>query len=143
MRIDAKDVRNGSHLGLTVWVCHYLRPDLDKKPLRNIPPTKCVIVSNDELPKNKTVYYSKSHFVPIGKDGKRKSTVISPVDNTGYRMRPGNELNVFDNEQECIDQWHEELKIVIDSLDDKIANSQARWQEQKNETFKLWDAGSK
>ena len=53
MKIETKEVRDGKHTGKEVWVCHYLRPDLDKKALRNVPPTKALIKSNDELPKTK------------------------------------------------------------------------------------------
>ena len=105
MQISTTEVRDGKHNDRTVWICHYNQPDLSKKPLRNISPTKCLIVSNDELPKNKTVYYSHSHFRPLNAKGKPLSRIISPVDNTGFRTRCGNELFVFDNEHECIEEW--------------------------------------
>ena len=137
MKIETREVMNGLRDGEQVWICHYLRPDLDKKPLRNVPPTLVQVVNNSSLPKNKRVYYSASHFLPVAKNGSLKSTVISPVDNTGYRSMSGNPLNVFDSEQECIECWNEELSEVMRRLDDMIANSQAAWQHQKNETFSL------
>ena len=118
-----KEVQQGKMNGETVWVCHYNQPDLNKKPLRNVPPTKCLVVCNDELPKNKTVYYSKSHFKPIGKNGNATSKVISPVDNTGYRMSEGNPLNTFATEAECISKWNEELDFTHGQLTDRLKNA--------------------
>ena len=115
-----KEVQSGNLNGKEVWICHYNQPDLNKKPLRNIPPTKCLVVCNDELPKNKTVYYSKSHYRPIGKNGKPTSRIISPVDNTGYRSHQGNPLNTFESESECINKWNEELKVVHEKLTSKL-----------------------
>lgn len=129
--IPTSEVRDGKHNGKTVWICHYNRPDLEKKALRNIPPTKVLICSNDELPKNKTVYYSVSHFRPIGKTGKPGSKVISPVDNTGYRMRSGNELFVFESEEECKASWNYQLQTHIERLDDLIENAANRWRKEK------------
>lgn len=62
MKLNTSDIRNGKHVGEKVWICHYLRPNLDKKPLRNIKPTYVIIRDNDELPKNKKIYYSITFF---------------------------------------------------------------------------------
>lgn len=105
-----KEVTGGGMVGEKVWICHYLRPDLDKKPLRNLPPTECIVFSNDDLPKNKRVYYSSCHYRPAGKDGKAKSKVISPVDNTGFRSRSGNLLFTFNDKQDCIDSWNKQIE---------------------------------
>lgn len=119
MSLLTKEVQNGSIDGKEVWVCQYNQPDLNKKPLRNVPPTKCIVVSNDELPKNKTVYYSKSHFRPIGNNGKVLSKIISPVDNTGFRFKQGNPINTFYSESECIERWNIELEVVHKRLTEK------------------------
>ena len=131
MQIKTKDVREGAKTGQEVWICHYLRPDLNKKPLRNIPPTKVLIQSNDALPKNKTVYYSHTHFVPISKSGKVLAKIISPVDNTGYRMLAGNELNIFTTEKECISKWNEEVDLVCSKLEAKELSAAEQWRLQK------------
>lgn len=115
MSVDlTEEVRNGTHDGKIVWVCHYNRPDLNKKPMRNIPPTKCMVVSNDELPAKKTVYYSKSHYRPLGKSGEPTSKIISPVDNTGYRGYCGNMLFTFESEKDCIEEWNEQVNNVYE-----------------------------
>lgn len=111
-----KKIQNGELDGKTVWVCHYLQPDLNKKPLRNLPPTECLVVSNDELPKNKTVYYSKSHLRPLNKKGEPTSKILSPIDNTGFRSRQGNPVNSFLDGIECVKKWNDELQDVYDRL---------------------------
>ena len=136
MKIKTKEVRDGKHTGKEVWICHYLRPDLDKKALRNVPPTKVLIRNNDELPKNKTVYYSGDHFAPINKSGKVLAKVISPVDNTGYRMRAGNELYVFTEENECITAWNEQVDLVCHELHMKELIASDQWRLQKEELLK-------
>lgn len=115
-----KEVQSGNLDGKEVWICHYNQPDLNKKPLRNVPPTKCLVVCNDELPKNKVVYYSKSHYRPVGKSGNPTSKIISPVDNTGYRSQQGNPLNTFDNEVDCINKWNEDLQVIHKKLTDEL-----------------------
>lgn len=132
MRIETKEVMEGSHVGRSVWICHYDRPDVDKKPLRSVPPTKCIITSNEDLPEGKTVYYSKCHFRPLGKNGEALSRVVSPVDNTGFRTRSGGKLNVFDNEADCIDQWNADIDVVIVRLHDMERTAAQFWRDQKD-----------
>lgn len=123
MKYKTTDVRvTNSHLyiGKIVWICHYLRPDFNKKPLRNLPPTRCIIRPISELPKNKRIYYSDIFFSPISESGKISSKIISPVDNTGFRSYPGNEINIFDSEEECIQCWNNELQIVINNINDEM-----------------------
>ena len=114
MKLDTSKIREGHMIGETVWVCSYHRPDLNKKALRNVPPTKCIVTSIDDT--KKTVYYSKTYFAPIGKNGEATKKVISPVDNTGYRMHCGNEIDVFDNEYECNSLWNNQVLFVVEKL---------------------------
>lgn len=123
MKILTSDVRNGKHDGDIVWICHYNQPDLNKKPLRNVKPTMCIVCSNEELPKNKKVYYSNSHFKPISKHGSKLSQVISPVDNTGYRSHIGNELFVFDSESDCKEEYIKQVMEVVKLIDEKISTA--------------------
>ena len=133
MQIETKEVRDGKHTGKEVWICHYLQPDLDKKALRNIPPTKVLIKSNSELPKNKAVYYSEDHFSPINKSGKVLSKVISPVDNTGFRGRCGNELYVFTDERECVKEWNDQINNACKRLEQKELNAAEIWRKKKED----------
>ena len=117
-------VMDGELNGETVWICDYIRPDLNKKPLRSIKPVKCVVVDNDELPKNKIVYYSESHYRPIGKNGKPTSKIISPVDNTGYRGYCGNKLFTSRSESECVEKFKSLVDIVMDKWKGKLKTAE-------------------
>ncbi len=116
MKINCTEVRDGKHDGKIVWICDYRRPDLHKKPLRCVKPTRVLIRANDELPSNKKVYYSNSHFSPLKADGTPYAKVISPVDNTGYRSLCGNMLYVFDNKEECVNMWNTLVGTCIQKI---------------------------
>lgn len=133
MKIETKAIREGGHIGDVVWVCHYNRPDLNKKPLRNVPPTKVIVTGNCELPKNKTVYYSETHFIALSKNGSRTKKVISPVDNTGFRSIPGNELFVFTDEDECNSEWNRQLEEHRVRVDVMIDSAKQRWVNERAE----------
>jgi hypothetical protein len=131
MQILTEDIRNGLHVGKMVWICHYHRPDLDKKPLRCIPPTYVKIRRNDET--DKKIYYSKNHFVKLRKDGTPSATIYSPVDNTGYRSRSGSELFVFESEDECIVEWNKQIDECASRIDSVIKTIEESWKRQKVE----------
>ena len=116
--IKTKDVRYGKHNGEVVWICHYLRPTVNKKPLRNIPPTKVLICPVSDLPSTKRIYYSESFFLPFGKSGNLLKKVIWPVDNTGNRNRPGNELYVFEKEKDCRKEWGFQVSDYFERMND-------------------------
>jgi len=136
MRISTEKVRNGSHVGDILWVCHYHRPDLHKKPLRNLPPTQVQVISNEFLPENKRVYYSESHLVPI-KSGKRLKRIIPLVDNTGFRTHCGEEVYLFTTEDECTQEWNKQVDAHCVSLDVKIKGATAFWEEEKSNLLSL------
>lgn len=136
--IETSSIRNGARIGEIVWICHYHRPDLDKKALRNVPPTKVMVMDNEILPKNKTVYYSKTHFAPLNKKGEPTKKVISPVDNTGYRSRAGTELFVFDCEIDCRVEWNNQLSEHCDRVDALIENAAKRWVDEKARLIELF-----
>lgn len=131
MNINTTEVRDGLHTGKEVWVCHYLRPDVYKNPLRNVPPTKVLIKCNTELPKNKRGYYSKVHFAPISNKGKVLARVISPVDNTGFRSRCGNELHVFTEEAECVEAWNNQIDRACFDLETQELKAAKQWKSQR------------
>jgi hypothetical protein len=135
MRISTKEVRDGMHNGKVVWICHYNQPDLNKRPLRNVPPTKVLVRDNSEA--NKRIFYSKSHFAKLGKGGKTTSVIISPVDNTGYRSLAGNELFVFDCESECIAEFNKQVDSVIMAVEFEIKTAQQLWINRRDDLFKM------
>lgn len=115
MNVDHKEVTNGSRNGETLFVCAYLRPDRNKKPIRSLAPIEVKIMDNSTT--SKPVYYSESHFRPIGKNGEVTSRVIPVFDNTGFRSRTGNPLNIFTTEKEAIECWNELAQKEIDDLE--------------------------
>ena len=131
MQIPTIDVREGKHDDQIVWVCHYSRPDMNKKALRAVQPTRVMVVCNDSLPKGKTIYYSDSHFRALSAKNKIGSQIISPVDNTGYRSHIGNELFVFDDEKSCIAEWNKQLDKHCDMITVLIENSANRWRAER------------
>jgi hypothetical protein len=122
MELDIKVIKElGSHVGTKVWICDYRQPDLDKKAIRHVPPTEVFIVSNEENKTNKKIYYSDTHFRPVGKNGEASSKMIAIFDNTGYRAYPGVPLHVFDNKEECVDFYNDQADKIISAIDDKIS----------------------
>jgi|TARA_R110000851_G_scaffold308532_1_gene467457 hypothetical protein len=116
MKIKLEDLKAGQK----VYICDYRQEDLNKKPIRNVQPMTVQVVSNDDLPKNKTVYYSDVHFRMIKNKGEGvTSRIIPPFDNTGYRSYPGKMLNIFDNYQECADLFKVQIDDVIERLEHK------------------------
>ena len=107
--VDIKDVTNGSMDGAKVWVCDLRYRDYTQKPIRNVLPTEVIVVPNE----GKLVYYSNSHFRTIKKDGGTSSKVINPYDHTGFRSYAGEPLNVFDNREECVAMYKEQLDKAI------------------------------
>ena len=109
MQIDVKDI--GHFEGQDVWICDYRRPDKTKKPIRKVAPTKVQVRPSSEA--KKTAYYSHYFFKPYAKSGKLSSTEIKPFDNTGFRSFTGNPVYIFDNEDECNQQWNSLIQSEI------------------------------
>lgn len=108
------------------WICDYrLNKNRDKKPNRNVHPKLVQVFSNNDLPKGKNVYYSPIHFREV-KKGKVLSTVISPYDNTGYRIHPGVSVNIFDTELECNQFFRKQCDIAIAGYEEEIDLIQLR-----------------
>jgi hypothetical protein len=102
------------------WICDYrLNYSKDKKPIRNIQPKLIQVFSNDDLPKNKKVYYSPIHFREI-KNGKLLSTIIAPFDNTGYRSYTGVSVNIFNTYEECKECFDTQCQIAISGYQERI-----------------------
>lgn len=132
MRIQEDKITNGSMNGKIVYICHYNRPDLNKKPLRSVPPTKVIIESNDELPKGKKIYYSKSHFVELNKKGSRTKKIHGVYDSTGFRSYQGNPLFIFDNERECKIEWNKQICECVDRIDVMINEASRMWMDERS-----------
>ena len=113
--IDIKEIVDGKRNGDVIWICDFRYNDYSNKPIRKIFPTKVLIQDNSEI--NKTIYYSKSHFIGLDKFGnKLKSKIISVFDNTGYRSFPGIPIKCFETEEECNIYFKNQCKIIIEEL---------------------------
>ena len=80
---------------------------------------------------DKRVYYSETHFVPYSKKGKLLNKVISPVDNTGFRSREGNDLFVFTTEKECIEEWNKQIDECCERIKEKERSIVMELQEER------------
>lgn len=87
-------------LGKHVWICDYrVNYNAVLKPIRDVKPMEVVIADAKTCKKN--IYYSPVYFQPV-KGKKVLSTVIAPVDNTGFRCRSGVSVNIFDTKEKCV-----------------------------------------
>ncbi|PIH59033.1 hypothetical protein [Paenibacillus sp. LK1] len=107
------EFRSKAKIGDVVWICDYRYNDVDNKAIRHIPPKKVVVISNEDLPKNKKVYYSDFHFREVKGNEKLSSAVIAPYDNTGYRAYAGVSLSIFRTKEGCVNHY---LKQCLDNL---------------------------
>ena len=114
--INAIDVSKGYLNGEVLWVCDYRQPDLNKKPIRVVKPTKVLVRPMSTTREN--IYYSESYFSPLGKDNKPLKKVIKLYDNTGYMSYPGVPLRVFTDEYVCKVAFSDMCVDVIDRSDE-------------------------
>lgn len=116
--IDIEKIRSGSMNGTIVYICDYRLGDggVHNKPIRNIPPTRVIVRSNDET--KKRVYYSVSHFAKLGKNDVPTATVIPVYDNTVFCSFTGTPVRVFDNIDECVAAFNDMVDVVIKKFED-------------------------
>lgn len=142
MKLDlAEIVKSTAAAGKKFWVCDY-RKVVGMKAIRNVPPQEImVLVDKDYIDAGKTpprVYYSEVIFCKLNKKGEPKlSSTISPYDTTGYRYYTGVGVNLFDNEQECIDFYNDQVQVVLDAYDIEIELSVERLRSERNEINQL------
>lgn len=125
MKLDINEITTtDKNVGRVFWICDYRQPDINKKAIRHLRPTEAMLVSNDNLPENKTIYYSNNHFRAMNAKGGISATPIPVFDNTGYRSNSGTPIAVFDNEQECINFYNEQIDTIVAMYDEHIASIQ-------------------
>lgn len=143
MKIDINDVVGSSkYAGQKLWICDY-RKTIDKKAARHVKPTEVFIADKsifDEAGLDPTIYYSMVGFAQLNKDGTPNlKKLISPFDTTGYRSYSGIGVLVFDNEDECIDAYNDQIQTVLKMYEIEIENAikrlAAESQEIKNLTI--------
>ena len=129
MKYNLTEITNAEHDGVIVYICDIRHNDSPfSKLIRNVPPIKVIIQSNDELPSNKRVNYSLSHFKKLNKyDEPLKSSIIKPFDNTGYRSFTGIGLNVFDNMDECIEFYKAQRLVISTDMKKEISSFEDKY----------------
>lgn len=139
MEIDLNEITESTSkwIGKEVWICDFRRPDLNKKPIRHVPPQKVMVRSNNELPSNKRIYYSSNHFIKLSKAGKPLSTVIPVYDNTGYRSYAGEPLRIFEDEKSCVETYNALADVIIDQLDTRIQSIVQELEKEREAVRKL------
>lgn len=114
MKINLDDIHNYKY----VYICDFRlnkKDAIHNKFTRKILPQKVLVRHNSET--NKSIRYSDYHFVELNKEGKPlNSKVISPFDNTGYGWFKGVCVNIFDNIEECINCWNDEIDKALKIL---------------------------
>lgn len=112
--MDYKEFMNkhSDLIGQRVWICDYRHNDIANKPIRHVKPTEVIVVSNDDLPSGKVIYYADIHFKPIGKKGTPLKQIIAPYDNTGYRSFTGTSLNIFLTKDECVEHYLKQCEEI-------------------------------
>lgn len=109
-------------IGKRFWICDYrLNNQCDSKPIRSVSPKLVQVFSNDDLPKNKNVYYSPIHFREV-KGDKCLSTVIAPFDNTGYRGYTGVSVNIFNTQDDCEACFRGQCDAAIRDYENALKN---------------------
>lgn len=107
----------------TAWVCDLYYRDVSNKPIRDIPPTKVLITPDDN---------HWSGFV-INKLGKHnivlKKTIQIYPNITQWKSHP---INIFDNEQECINCYKEFCKETLDDFEQYLNRLNQKVQKYKN-----------
>lgn len=122
-------------IGKMAWICDYrANADPTKKPIRNIKPTPVVVTDAKET--SKTIYYSPVYFRPVNR-GKISSTVIAPLDNTGYRCCSGTSVNIFYTKEKCVKCYREQVRQADEIYEKEkariIKEFDARMQIKQNE----------
>lgn len=123
--------------GRQVWIVD-IRTSDGNAYIRNVGPTLVRIMSNEELPEGKRIYYSKYHFRKIGKSGKLLKQILAPYDNTGYRSNPGTSVNVFETYEEAVAKYNEQLNDVIEVYEERKRELEAVIERTESMKIKLY-----
>lgn len=143
MKIDINDIVEGyKYRGKILYVCDYRKDQIDKKAIRHVKPTKVIVLNEEDFinagKKYPTVYYSNVALVTLNKnDEPVYSKVIAPFDTTGYRSFAGIGLMFFDNLDECINEYNNQVQIVLDMYESEIRECTKRLMNEHSEISNL------
>jgi len=117
MKYNNGEVLYCKHNNKVVWVCAYITRG-DIKPIRNVKPTKVQILPYDINKTKKSNHdNTKVMLIPFDKNDQLDYKKFILVESNAY----GSFVNIFDNENECIEFYKDEiskgLKILINIRD--------------------------
>ena len=116
MKIDVKDLKMNSYL----WVCDYRLTDAANKPIRALKPTKVFVDKNMNL-------------IKINKNDYLSNTIVKIYDNVVWPCA----VQIFDNEQECIDKYNHMVKIAIVQMEEYLQKYIQNYKERLQKTKDL------
>lgn len=129
MKIDHNRILNGNLSGHILWVTDLHFRDLQKKAIRNVPPTKVLVRPNSALTKPMSIYYSDYHLVVLGRDNKPTSKIIQLFDNTGYRSRTGSPVLLFTNEKDAKEAYAALAQKFLERVKEEKASVDKLWED--------------
>lgn len=103
--------------GQIVYICDFRYKDIFKKPIRHVVPVEVLVHSKQILGLKKTTYYSNFCFVPMKNGNLILTKAVSPFDNTGFRSYEGEPVKIFDNMDECVQEYKKMCEINSALLD--------------------------
>jgi hypothetical protein len=113
MRIDYSVISDGSMNDRILWICALAYTDMSKKPIRHVEPTRVIIVRYQIIYAGLDSY--DTYFVPLNRNGEmiQKKAFIA-------YGRPTWHINIFDNEEECINEYLILCKRALEKLKEWI-----------------------
>lgn len=124
MQLDLNEIVGSyKYVGQKIWICDY-RKEIDKKAIRNVKPTEVYIAGKGDFAEaglEPRIYYSLVGFAKLNKNGEPLlKQLIPPFDTTGYRTYAGIGVLAFDNENECIDAYNNQVLEVVEMYEKRI-----------------------
>lgn len=141
MRLDINDVVGSEkYVGQKLWVCDY-RKDIDKKATRHVKPTQVYIAGSRDFCDaglEPRIYYSYVGFAKLKKNGEPNlKQLIPPFDTSGYRSYAGIGVEVYDNEEECIEAYNKAVDEVVEKYETELRYVMQRFAAEMNEIRNL------
>lgn len=124
-------------IGKKVWICDFYNNEENvfRKPIRAISPRQAAVFAANDA--KKTAYYSPIFFRELKEDGSVKSTKINVIDNTGYRSIIGISLQIFEDEESCVECYKQLLEKAIQERKTALVKVINGIQELENELSRL------
>lgn len=116
-------------IGKTFWVCDYRHYNILENPTRpilHLEPTEAVLEEVENVP-------GKYVFREIGASGRLLNKTIPIYDRTNRRIP----INVFMNEEDCVDFFKKQCKLVKENLENENTRIKERYDKMKTHPPKI------